>query len=73
MQRPHGYHTKLAEDFSMAIPRASGFASAAMTHTPFAFLSIKLDHCRLSWLYDWFVGRSAPYLNIWCQLTLMVC
>jgi len=48
MQRPHGYHTKLTEDFSMAIPRASGFASAAMTHTPFAFLSIKLNRCWLS-------------------------
>jgi len=43
MQHPHEYHTKLAEDFSMAIPRASGFASAAMVRTPFAFLSIKLN------------------------------
>jgi len=43
MQRPHGYHTELAEDFSMAILRFSGFASAAMVCTPFAFLSIKLD------------------------------
>jgi len=44
MQRPHGYYTELAEDFSMAIPRSSGFALAAMVHMPFAFLSIKLNH-----------------------------
>jgi len=48
MQHPHGYHTKLAKDFSMAIPRASGFVLAAMIRTPFAFLSIKLDHFQLS-------------------------
>jgi len=48
MQRPHEYHTELAEDFSMAIPRASGFALAVTIRTPFAFLSIKLDHFRLS-------------------------
>jgi len=43
MQRLHGYHAKLTEDFSMAIPHASGFALAAMIHTPVAFLSIKLN------------------------------
>jgi len=43
MQHLHGYHTELAKDFSMAIPRSSGFASAAMVCMPFAFLSIKLD------------------------------
>jgi len=48
MQCPHEYHTELAEDFSMAIPRSFGFASAVMIRTPFAFLSIKLDCFQLS-------------------------
>jgi len=44
MQHLHGDHTELAEDFSMAIPRSSVFASAAMIHMPLAFSSIKLNH-----------------------------
>jgi len=48
MQRPHGYHTELAEDFSMAFPHSSIFAPAVTIRATHAFLSIKLNRFRLS-------------------------
>jgi len=48
MQRLHGYHTELAEDFSMAFPRSSVFAPAMTIRATLAFLSIKLNRFRLS-------------------------
>ena len=57
----------------MAFPRSLVFASAVTICTTLAFLSIKLDRFQLSQFSNWSVRRSAPYLNIWCQLSLVVC